>query len=65
MDKMSNKGVFTFPYGGMGYFICTCLLRTPREVDQNKMKLSEGLEDYQGSEELWDQNPGEQESPER
>lgn len=55
---MSNKQEFTFPYGGMGCFECACLLRTAREVVQNKIKLSEGLEGYQGSEELWDQDPG-------
>lgn len=62
---MSNKGEFTFPYGEMGYFKCTCPLRTAREVVQNKIKLSEGLEGYQRSEESWDQNPGEKESSER
>lgn len=50
-DKMSNKGECTFPYGGMGWFKCTFLLRTVQEVRQNKT-LSEGLEGYQGSEEL-------------
>lgn len=38
-DKMSNKGECTFPYGGMGWFKCTFLLRTVQEVRQNKRKL--------------------------
>lgn len=63
-DKVSNKGEFTFPYGGMDCFKCTCQPRTAQKV-QNKIKLSEGLEGYQGSEELWDQDPGEKESPEK